>query len=173
MRRLALGVGALVLAPACGGDDYGGVPGASGTQISWDFTLGAEPECLSRPVPVEDGSAVCRLLVELTDDAPCPEDAGWLDPLSGSTRKPRVVERDGVEHRICEIRQLEAAALEGCRTTADCSGCEAGWCVTERAELLATCEGRHPFPVRFAMGSGDAASADATLTCIRARADSP
>jgi len=159
-------VAVLVLSACGGGSDYGSAPSASGSQISWDFTLGQAPECLSRRVPVDDGVGVCRLLVELEDDRACPEAAGWVDPLSGSERRPRVRETESGPRRSCEVQQLEGTALDACRTSEDCSGCEPGWCVTEVPSLLAACPGSHPFPFRFAAGAGEALPGLATATCV-------
>jgi len=152
---------------ACGSDGYGSSPGSSGTQISWPFTLGEAPECLSRPVPREEGVAVCRILVELADDTACPEASGWSDPLSGSEPKPRLRSTESGRRRTCEIRQLEGLALEACRTSEDCAECEPGWCVTDLPTLLANCPDSEPFPFRFTGGSSEVLPGDAMITCLR------
>ena len=91
--------------------------------------------CLPRSPDLDaHGRASCRVIAR-TDAAHCPEDLGWLDPLDAEgVRTERFDEASG--QRLCEIRQLEGAALESCRHSLHCEDCEPGWCWTELSELL-------------------------------------
>jgi len=60
--------------------------------------------CMERDIRVdESGKAECHITIETTSLDACSVDRGWIDLLdSDGTRKPRVVERDGDQVRLCD-----------------------------------------------------------------------
>lgn len=113
--------------------------------------------CLSNP-PLKSatGAVACRIWVDQRDLSRCDPSKGRTDPDG----IPTWVAEWGTKYRRCELRQLEGAALEACRTTLACDGCPAGWCATEVPELLGdSCgSGMTPSPLRWigsALGGAD------------------
>jgi hypothetical protein len=136
--------------------------------------------CLSfSPVRDAAGTAACKVLVTMRDDAPCPTEYGWLDPEApDGERAPRTTRDAEGDHRVCEIRQLTGAALESCVTSLECPDCEPGWCATDVPELIDGCRqafavddhessGEHPNRFRFVHGADRAAHGRAAITCER------
>lgn len=118
------------------------------------------PACTGHEVVVqESGTAKCQITIETPSLDPCPEERGWIDPLGDDgVRRAHIVQSGGQQSRRCEIRQLEGAALQACRTTLLCDGCGSGWCATTVSDLLATgCSAagafRVPDPLRFVGGA--------------------
>jgi hypothetical protein len=111
----------------------------------------------------DDGVAACRLSVETPQLDECPAARGWADPAAGET----FTERDGVAHRLCDVKQLTGAPLQACRTTLECADCGSGWCATELTELLAdNCgTGTVPWPIRYVGGASAGAVGWFTLVC--------
>lgn len=96
----------------------------------------------------------------------CNADFGWLDPLDArGERTPRIMHDADGERRVCEIRQLEGAALESCIDSLACPECEPGWCATRVPELLADCSTGRPDPFRFVSGSRQAAVGSIRVEC--------
>ncbi len=113
--------------------------------------------CLSNP-PLESatGAVACRVWVDQRDLSRCDQSKGRTDPNG----VPTWVADGSTKYRRCELRQLEGAALEACRTTLACDGCPAGWCATVVPELLGdSCvSGMTPSPLRWigsALGGAD------------------
>jgi hypothetical protein len=70
--------------------------------------------CLSEPLQtIDDGSAVCVVTATYSGTEPCPSDLGWIDPMTAAgVRKPRVDHDASGDSRVCEVQQLQGAALE-------------------------------------------------------------
>ena len=119
------------------------------------------PRCLSRAPELDAaGRATCRIIARTNEDR-CPDEFGWLDPLDPETQYRQPVE-DADGSQYCEIRQLEGAALDSCRTSLECEACEPGWCWTELPELRVDCSmGVYP-SFRFVLGPRPSA---VTITC--------
>jgi len=128
--------------------------------------------CLLQPIAIDAGIAQCRAIAKYPGREPCPAELGWLDPIDGSgQRSPRLDGGEADATRVCEIRQLEGAALDACVTRLDCAGCEPGWCATEVPELVprSVCTtGSHYPPFRFVLGAGQARRAEVTVVCNEA-----
>jgi len=117
------------------------------------------------PVIESDGSALCTISAKLPDEEPCNAALGWLDPLGRDGRRaPQVVNENGAAHRVCEIRQLEGAALASCVSSLECADCVPGWCATQVPDLLDHCE-KAPNPFRFVGGADRAAWVTAEIRC--------
>jgi hypothetical protein len=128
--------------------------------------------CTLGPLPkYADGRVRCRVEARYGGDDPCPAEYGWLDPAGeDGGRAPRYEEEAGVKLRVCEIRQLEGAALTACRTSLSCDGCEPGWCFTEVPELFPMCceaEKSSTTRFRFVRGAGENHSGEGRITCDR------
>ncbi|MEI9952252.1 MAG: hypothetical protein WDO74_25505 [Pseudomonadota bacterium] len=130
------------------------------------------PRCLPQPIAIDAGIAQCRVMANAAGREPCPTELGWLDPLDGNgQRTPRIEGNGPNAMRVCEIRQLEGAALASCVTRLDCADCEPGWCATEVPELLpqnACAAGSSYPPFRFVLGAAQARSALVTVVCNEA-----
>jgi len=128
--------------------------------------------CLQRPIAIDAGVAQCRAMASALGSEACPAELGWLDPLDGSgQRTPRVEGSGANATRICEIRQLEGAALTSCITRLDCADCEPGWCATEVPELVPQnrcAVGSSYPPFRLVLGAGQARNAQVTIVCNEA-----
>jgi len=128
--------------------------------------------CLQQPIAVDAGIAQCRAVAKYPGSEPCPADFGWLDPLDAAGNRTSRVEGSGSSAtRVCEIRQLEGAALTGCVQRLDCAGCEPGWCATEVAELTLQercATGSVYPPFRFVLGAAEAHHAQVTVVCNEA-----
>jgi hypothetical protein len=136
---------------------------------SWDFGQGVAdciPWCISAlPLVLPSGTASCRITLAQPDLEKCDPRRGWRDPAGGPLFEA------GFEHelRICELGQLEGDALEACRHDLQCTGCPAGFCVTEVPELVEeSCQyGGLPEPFRF-IGAAMASSERIRIVCDRA-----
>lgn len=88
--------------------------------------------CTPHPIlDAPDGSARCRMAAFVYgDEADCDADRGFRDPIGtdGERSRKTALDPHGREARLCEVRQLEGAALEACQTTAECDGCGSGFC---------------------------------------------
>jgi len=128
--------------------------------------------CLPQPLAIDAGVAQCRATANALGTEPCPAELGWLDPLDAhGQRTPRVTGTGTNATRVCEIRQLEGAALASCVNRLDCADCEPGWCATEVPELLPqdACEAGSSYPpFRFVLGAAQARSAQVTIVCNEA-----
>jgi hypothetical protein len=135
-------------------DDLGHWPCSDATFYP-AFAADCGGNCLEFAPAVEpDGSARCTITATLYDDEPCNAAFGWLDPLgSDGTRAPRVVNDNGTSRRVCEIRQLDGAALASCVSNLECPDCEPGWCATQVPDLLDQCENGKPNQFRFVGGA--------------------
>ena len=136
--------------------------------------------CLPRPVPTDDGGvAQCVATATYSGTEPCPADFGWLDPMGpNGVRAPRVDHGAAGDQRVCEVRQLEGAALASCRSTLDCADCEPGWCATEVPDLVFSQDcapGRFYPPFRFVLGAGAGPDSvpDVSLSVICDEASTP
>jgi hypothetical protein len=134
------------------------------------------PRCLPQPIATEATVAQCRAMANYPGSAPCPAELGWLDPLDANGQRTARVDGSGPDAmRVCEIRQLEGAALAACVARLDCADCEPGWCATEVPELLAQnlCPaGSYYPPFRFVLGAAQARNAQVTVVCDESRAQS-
>jgi len=136
--------------------------------ILWDEV---RPRCLARPIAIDAAGAQCRALARYPGSEPCPTELGWLDPLDANgQRTPHVLGSGDEATRVCEIRQLEGAALASCVSRLDCADCEPGWCATEVPELIpnACGAGRYYPPFRFVLGAAQARTAPVTVVCNEA-----
>lgn len=130
----------------------------------------ARGRCLPFDPLARDGGGVsCRVTLELPDGQECLPEFGRLDPEGrNGERVPTFVDTAQGGYRICEIRQLEGAALESCRQNLECPDCVPGWCVTTIPELLDPCESpSFPNPFRF-VGGSDLGPAYVTIACDKA-----
>jgi hypothetical protein len=95
------------------------------------------PGCLNRPVSTTaDGSAVCLITATYSGTDPCPAELCWSDPVGpDGTRAPRIDHDASGDMRVCEVLQLQGAALASCVGALDCADCGAGWCSTVVPEL--------------------------------------
>jgi len=128
--------------------------------------------CLQRPIAVNAAVAQCRAMAKYPGSEPCPTEFGWLDPLAANgQRAPRVEGSGATATRVCEIRQLEGAALASCVERLDCADCVPGWCATEVDELVphdrCTAGSVYP-PFRFVLGAAQAHQAQVTVVCNEA-----
>jgi hypothetical protein len=111
------------------------------------------------PLSLADGRAACRLYAQ-TSQASCPAELGWFEPES-----PVASDWSGTDAgRICEVRQLEAMALEACQTL-ECSGCTAGFCFTEVSEFAVSCTDPADSLLRLVGGAGRDADGPMRLVC--------
>jgi len=118
-----------------------------------------------RPSEEPDGRASCLLSVDAPIDH-CDATFGWLDPVSDDgVRRPVRTKTATGTLSTCEIRQLSGAALESCRSSLACTGCQPGWCATEVPELLDPCAHGRPLPLRLVGGADVAARGLATWIC--------
>lgn len=125
--------------------------------------------CLQRPIAIDAGTAQCRATATFSGSDPCPRELGWLDPLDAQGDRTPRINGDGLNAtRVCEIRQLDGAALEACVNRLDCADCEPGWCATSVPELVpqqrCTPGSFYP-PFRFVLGAGQAHDAHVTIEC--------
>lgn len=127
--------------------------------------------CQAHPIAVDDaGVTQCRITASYPGTDPCPTEQGWLDPLAADGSRVSRLDQDGSgEKRVCEVRQLEGAALASCRASLDCSGCEPGWCATEVPELIlrsSDCPaGSSPLAFRWVLGADQARDATLHFSC--------
>jgi hypothetical protein len=144
------------------------LPAGSGVQFTVDWKFGGPPPaCLSHPpVRSSSGSASCRILAQ-EQLYTCPTDIGWLDPLdSDGVRRPRTISVNGTSLQVCEIVQLEGAALEACRNDLTCTGCTPGWCWTEVSELASgACAPGTVYPAFRFVGGSDQPGVTVTIVC--------
>ena len=137
-----------------------------------DLYAECSTHCLTHAIAIDSETAQCRAMANYPGSEPCPAELGWLDPLDGHGQRTARVDGSGANAtRVCEIRQLEGAALDACVTRLDCSGCEPGWCATEVPELVpqfVCTTGTHYPPFRFVLGAGQAQSAQVTVVCNQA-----
>lgn len=163
------------LVAACSGDNADETVSRSGGQFEEYFANTSAPDagcpayadspecnpsCMRRPAPLETGQAACRLFVTLPEPAPCPSEFGWVDAEARWSREPDAT------GRVCELSQLDGAALEACRTDLECTGCGAGFCVTEVEALQGSCDalGKVAYP-RLVGGAGVAVQGQFRLIC--------
>lgn len=108
-----------------------------GDPLLVDYVNDVISQCMSPlPVALGDGQVACRVFAYAEPDLDCPEERGWLDPENDAgERVPTLVnhptDSSVGERRVCEVRQLEGAALASCREEPSCSACEPGWCFRE------------------------------------------
>lgn len=81
----------------------------------------------------ELGQETCRVLAYADTFEPCPNEVGWHNPLDEHGQRPGLFAPEPSEsstglRRVCEVRQLEGAALESCKNDLACEDCEPGWC---------------------------------------------
>jgi hypothetical protein len=81
------------------------------------------------PEPNHDEQGMARCVAEaLVDPSETCDRPGWRP----TTHTERTFEETSFgRRRVCEIRQLEGAALESCVFDYDCADCEPGFCVTQ------------------------------------------
>jgi hypothetical protein len=131
------------------------------------WVLDCFPECSDlHPLVDDTGRSRCRVLAT-TDPAPCDAGLGWVDPLgSDGVRRPREIDYQGTPARVCEILELEGAALESCRHDWDCADCGAGYCVTELPGTPEVCTGVNAlWPIRFTNDAMTARFAYVDVVC--------
>ncbi len=123
--------------------------------------------CLPRPPLVsENGSAACRILAFTDSELPCSAELGWVDPISEGARRALTTERNGVTSRICEVLQLEGAALDSCRSDLACSECQPGWCATNIPDLWTQCyQSGVDWPFRYPFGTATGRGAEFEIIC--------
>jgi hypothetical protein len=114
----------------------------------------------SKPRWRADGSVDCRIHLLTQDLAACDPARGRLNPLAdnGVARLPRIEFDEALgEVRVCEIRQLEGAALDRCLNHPEQPQYTGGFCHPEPSELCRSLCGddgqRYPFAFRFVAGS--------------------
>jgi hypothetical protein len=90
-------------------------------------------------------------------------------------RTARVEHTANGDTRVCEIQQLDGAALTSCQSTLACTDCQPGWCATTVPELVSDkycIPGTHYPPFRFVLGASACAdptnAADITIVCDEA-----
>lgn len=137
-----------------------------------NLTEDCNTACLAHPIAIDpSGTAQCRAMVRFAGDDPCPVELGWLDPIgSDGTRAPHVDHDDSGDTRVCEIKQLEGAALDSCRNTLDCTDCEPGWCATAVSAFdRGQCRtGTYVPPFRLVQGADHARPAQLEIVCLEA-----
>jgi hypothetical protein len=115
------------------------------------------------PVVSSEGRAECRVLAHAYELERCPEWAGWVNPLDASGKRVRRTQNTEYgEVRICEVLQLEGAALDSCRTKESCADCDSGFCVPE-ASRSTLCTTLADF--RFPFGSDVATTGHLEVKC--------
>jgi hypothetical protein len=135
------------------------------------------PRCLSRPLAMlANGQAACVASVSYHGTEPCPADHGWLDPVGpNGVRAARVDHSATGDTRVCEVQQLDGAALASCQSSLACTDCQPGWCATTVPELIPDKDcapGAHYPPFRFVLGAGTridpTQAAEITIVCDEA-----
>jgi len=114
--------------------------------------------CLEQsPRFLPSGGADCHIYVASAPNEGCPESRGLM---------PSNATVPDVDGPVCEIRQLEGAALESCRHDLQCAACEPGYCFTEVPEVASDCEtlGKVAAP-RFVNGSANVPSRKVYIYC--------
>lgn len=148
-------------------------PCSAPTLFSTYFSDGST-RCLLRPLAMlASGQVACVASVSYLGTAPCPVDHGWLDPMGSSgVRAPRVDHSANGDTRVCEIQQLDGAALASCQSSLACTDCQPGWCATTVPELVHDNDcvpGTHYPPFRFVLGGSappdPTQGADITIVC--------
>ncbi len=143
------------------------VPCADVDLFQAGFVTDCYERCIARaPMIADDGSAACRVIAYTPGEEPCSAELGWLDPIYGDGRRPLTQVRYGITSRVCEVMQLEGAALDSCRNDLACTNCQPGWCATVVPELLGPCVGNGPrWPFRFTHGAATARDAELEIVC--------
>lgn len=112
-----------------------------------------------------DGRAACRVYVESQSNTPCPEAIGWFEPAPNGENPPPETDTG---QRLCEVRQLEGAALQSCRTELECAECEPGFCFTDVESLTESCSAQGLMTVpRFVNGAGRGEPGRFTVVCSK------
>jgi hypothetical protein len=158
--RLANVLDALCPDPMRGVAAWGLFPSGTDEGYSWCIPL--------RPATRPEGGAACTIDVTMADDGPCAAHTGMLDPLDGNAhRRPRALVEAGVPQRVCELIEFSGAQAEACRTTRDCNGCAAGWCLSSGWDSVPWCADR---PIlRFVHGAFPREQARMHVVCNIAR----
>jgi hypothetical protein len=103
------------------------------------------------------GVADCHIYVASDPKEGCPESRGLM-PSNAS-----VPDANGP---VCEMRQLEGAALESCRHDLSCADCAPGYCFSEVATLVGGCEAQGKVAVpRFVNGAANVPSRKVYVYC--------
>ncbi len=99
------------------------------SRLSVDY---GSARCLTPPQTRPDGSASCRVTLEVAQPFECASEKGWLDPENEQgEREPTFIETEDGWRRICEMQQLGGQALVSCQTDPACEDCEPGFCIRE------------------------------------------
>jgi len=133
-------------------------------ESSWVFptvNFSCKRGCLERAPAVRgDGQVDCKVLARTNSSDPCPNYAGYFDPVGADGNRHEVLEAQG---RVCEIQQLSGDALRSCRTEESCSQCSPGFCFDDSSESEA-CASGYSLP-RFVLGAGDARDGWLDIVC--------
>lgn len=127
-------------------------------RLAADVPVTCSNPCLEeRPHFSPEGRADCHVYVASDPKEGCPESRGLM-PSNAS-----VVDANGP---VCEMRQLEGAALESCRHDLSCADCEPGYCFSAIESLVAGCEmsGKVASP-RFVNGAANVPSRKVYIYC--------
>ncbi len=132
-------------------------------RVDYSCNPGDFPCLGGTPALDSEGRAECRVLAHAYDLEECPRWAGWANPLDGSGKRvPRSRHTEYGEERVCEVLQLEGAALDSCRTDPSCADCDAGFCFPE-SPRSSGCTTLADF--RFPFGADVAARGRLEITC--------
>lgn len=127
-------------------------------RLAADVPVTCSNPCIEeRPHFSPEGRADCHVYVASDPKEGCPESRGLM-PSNAS-----VAAANGP---VCEMRQLEDAALESCRHDLSCAECEPGYCFSAIESLVAGCEmrGKVASP-RFVNGAANVPSRKVYIYC--------
>lgn len=99
-----------------------------------------------KPVKDDAGAVECRVLVAALHVQECDESLGWRETSLQSDALEQWAKGVTSDFRICEVAQLEGAALSSCQNELSCADCTPGFCITSVPELVSDCSHLAPFP---------------------------
>ncbi|HVY30139.1 MAG TPA: hypothetical protein VHB79_26460 [Polyangiaceae bacterium] len=115
------------------------------------FDAGFFQDCSARcgggqPLKDDTGAVECRVLLAALHVQECDESLGWQETSLRSDALEQWAEGAATDFRICEVAQLEGAALRSCQNELSCADCTPGFCSTSVPELVSDCAHIAPFP---------------------------
>lgn len=127
----------------------------------------------------ENGQRACRVMGYVDPNSACPSAWGWVDPENGvGVREPTVVFGTPFitdqPFRVCELLQLQGAALASCESDVACDECTPGWCfgdsdlTGDTDWLRKSCASQSKWvwgQMRFVLGADTAVSGMVEILC--------
>jgi hypothetical protein len=111
------------------------------------FVLDCRARCSDdRPLKDDAGAVECRVLVAALHVRECDESQGFRETSLQSDALEQWAKEATSDYRICELAQLDGAALGSCQNELSCADCTPGFCITNVPELVSDCSHIAPFP---------------------------